>query len=219
VSKNKILNNEITNGHAARMRYSRFKTQMDSSIGIVKKRRKNSPRKPKVEKVVKKEKVRKDEKSDEVDEQQDAESEREERQKCEDEESMVGGRRLVKRELVETSGEYASGMPYTPKSQYSTPSPGMSHHGFDTLDNDLDDMATSFGFSEAMGADMYAPMMGHGYDSGMGMGMSMGMADSFDPLWHEHEARQIGSRGERELISEDGVLVKNEPRWEEGYRR
>jgi hypothetical protein len=217
VADNPILKEEITNGHAARMRYSRFKKQMDSSIGIVKKTRKNSPRKPTVDKpkMAKKQQERQKPKVGEVEGQESTTTEKRERPELEDEESEAGGQRVMKREPGERIGGYACGMPYTPQSQYSAPSPGLSHHGFDSLGNEMDDMATSFGLSEA---DFYEPMMGHGYGSGMGMDMSMGMADAFDPLWQEHEARHLGMKDERQITDEGGVLVKNEPRWEESYK-
>jgi hypothetical protein len=220
VANNKILENESStlNGHAARMRYSRFKTQMDSSIGIEKKRRKNSPRKPNVEKVIKKERGLKRQKSEQTNEQEEVKSESDVRQKCEDEESIAGGSNMVKQELDDASSKFAPGRPYTPKSQYSTPSPGMGHHVYDALDGDIDDMTTSFGFTEAMGADMYGPLMGHGYDSGMGMGMSMDMAGSFEPLWHENEPRHY-EEPEQSLMTEVRALVKDEPEWEGHYRR
>ncbi|KAG4427414.1 hypothetical protein IFR05_017103, partial [Cadophora sp. M221] len=44
VANNPILNQEITNGHAARMRYARFKKQMDAANGII--AAPSTPRKP-----------------------------------------------------------------------------------------------------------------------------------------------------------------------------
>ncbi|EPE36239.1 hypothetical protein GLAREA_05577 [Glarea lozoyensis ATCC 20868] len=218
VANNKILENEISNGHAARMRYSRFKTQMDSSIGIVKKRRKNSPRKAKADKPIKKEKGRKNENPENSDEQQDVKHEEMERQNLEDDdESLAGGRHMVKRELKEDSNEYPSILPYTPTSQYSTPSPGMSHQRFDTLGNGLDDMTTTFtSFTEALGPDMFEPsLMEHGYTSGLGMGMGMGMAESFGTQWDEGEPRYFNEASERSLMNTGGVFVKDEAQWEE----
>jgi hypothetical protein len=191
---------------------------MDSSIGIVKQRRKNSPRKPKVEKTIKKERGGKRQASEQADEQEDVKSEGAVRQKYEDEESLAGGRNLVKQELDDAGRKFTPGMPYTPKSQYSTPSPGLSHHGYDPLDGDIDDMTTSFGFTEAMGADMYGPLMGHEYDPGMGMGMSMDMGGSFVPLWHEQEPRNYDEPGQA-LMDEVRALVKDEPQWEENCHR
>jgi hypothetical protein len=204
------------------MRYSRFKTQMDGSIGIVKKRRKNSPRKAKADKPIKKEKGRNNEKpenSEQSDEQEDVKREEMERQNVEDdEESLAGGRHMVKREPQEDCSEYPSALPYTPTSQYSTPSPGMSHQRFDALGNDLDDMTTTYtSFTEALGADMFEPsLMGHGYTSGLGMGMGMGMAESFGTQWNEQEPRYFNEASETSLMDANGVLVKDEAQWEEG---
>ncbi|KAH7370839.1 hypothetical protein BKA65DRAFT_25094 [Rhexocercosporidium sp. MPI-PUGE-AT-0058] len=50
VAHNPILNSEITNGHAARMRYSRFKKQMDASTGTLPPATPRKPRKNRVEK-------------------------------------------------------------------------------------------------------------------------------------------------------------------------
>ncbi|KAK0122374.1 hypothetical protein ONS95_010615 [Cadophora gregata] len=50
VANEPILNNEITNGHAARMRYSRFKKQMDASTGNLQPPTPRKPRKNRVEK-------------------------------------------------------------------------------------------------------------------------------------------------------------------------
>ncbi|PVH80945.1 hypothetical protein DL98DRAFT_588003 [Cadophora sp. DSE1049] len=58
VAHDPILNSEITNGHAARMRYSRFKKQMDAANGNLPPPTPRKPRKNRVEKTksVKKEK-------------------------------------------------------------------------------------------------------------------------------------------------------------------
>jgi len=58
VAHDPILSQEITNGHAARMRYSRFKKQMDGTAPVRRPRNPASPRKSKVEKKGKKIKKR-----------------------------------------------------------------------------------------------------------------------------------------------------------------
>ncbi|KAG9240338.1 hypothetical protein BJ878DRAFT_389608, partial [Calycina marina] len=51
IARDPVLSLEITNGHAARMRYSRFKKQMEGTAGVTKKQRNPaSPRKSRVEK-------------------------------------------------------------------------------------------------------------------------------------------------------------------------
>ncbi|KAG9230601.1 hypothetical protein BJ875DRAFT_150092 [Amylocarpus encephaloides] len=217
VANNPILNGEITNGHAARMRYSRFKRQMDTAIGIAKKPRTNTPRKNKIDKSkppVKKENDRL------VHSKEDEEGGDAKRVKLEraDTSSVLGeGRGRVKMEPRDRDRDagYIPGMPFTPQSQNSTPSPGMGHHHDYPL-GEMDDMATSFGFP---GEELYGPMMAHEYGNGMGMGMPMAIPDSFEHVWHDQETRSVGGRGERHLISDNGGLVKNEPRWAEDYRR
>jgi hypothetical protein len=218
VASDPVLQQEITNGHAARMRYSRFKKQIEGTAAPRKPRNPNSPRKTKVEKnkSPKKEKVKKRSDSDG---REDAEKIKEEvgvagsshhtpvastpeagpSQPDSFHHSGVEGSPFVKREHGSSnSSRYAS----TPLEEAQTP--GSSFKGGAGHMSHRDEMMNSFGTS--FGENLYPPMIGH---EQYGMGMHMGMADSFPGFWDPQQQVQ----------AEGGVLVKREPRWEQTYRQ
>jgi len=198
-----ILDETISNGHAARMRYSRFKKQMEgvpASPSPRKPRESKSPRKSKVEKNksgVKRERLKRS--------------------------AAPANFKLETPEMTPDVGGPAikaeSEMPATPPSQPSylespspSPSPGQSFgHGHGM--GEVDDMMTSFGMPSNNG--LYPPsMMGGGFGSGLTpMGMGMGM-DPFESVWRQQEHESQPGMG-----GESGVHVKKEPRWEGAYRQ
>ena len=214
VASDPVLQQEITNGHAARMRYSRFKKQIEGTASPRKPRNPNSPRKTKVEKNKSPKKVKRSDKDDpekikeevgvagsshhtpvegtpEAGTQPDS-------LHC----SSVEGSPFVKREPGSSNGSrYAS----TPLE--SSPTPGSSFNEGAGEMSDMGDMLTSFT------ENGYEPMMGQGIMAhqqyGMGMHTSIGMGDSFHGFWDPQQHVQ----------AEGGVLVKREPRWEQTYRQ
>ncbi|KAF4625464.1 hypothetical protein G7Y89_g12702 [Cudoniella acicularis] len=229
VAHDPILSQEITNGHAARMRYSRFKKQMDGTTGIVNKQKNPRPRKSKVEKnkAVKKEKGKKSR-----EEEDDAEKVKQEREDTVESEGGVELKREMEMVVKSEPSERESSVmpsPFTPhsqtysNSQNSTPSPSQSHHGFGPFGagmGDMDEMLVSFG-APSMTGEVY-PMLDHGFGGGMGVGMNIGMGDPYEPsLWHHHsheqQAAHAGMHRRDQTIGDD--VVKTEPRWEEAYRR
>lgn len=212
-----VLQQEITNGHAARMRYSRFKKQIEGTASPRKPRNPNSPRKTKVEKNKSPKKLKERSDSD------DAEKIKEEvgvagsshhtpvegtfeagTQPDSLHRSSVEGSLFVKTEPGSSNdSRYAS----TPLE--SSPTPGSSFNGGAGEMSDMDDMLTSFPMPA--GENEYEPMMGQGIlaHQQYGMGMHMGMDDSFHGFWDPQQQVQ----------AEGGVLVKREPRWEHTYRQ
>ncbi|KAH8657165.1 hypothetical protein BGZ60DRAFT_434810 [Tricladium varicosporioides] len=231
VARHPVHTQEITNGHAARMRYSRFKKQMDGTKDIVRKQKNPaSPRKNRVEKkqTTKKEKVKKDREND------DAETFKQEREDTVESEPGTGLERsmVVKSEPSEHESR-ATPSPYTPLSQThphshnSTPSPSQSQQSFGPLGagmGDMDDMMHSFGVPSLGdgGGGIYTSMMSDGFEPSMGMGMQMAMTDPFENLWHQETQEQHAEHAERHdrtgNFEEGYVNVKTEPRWEEAYR-
>jgi hypothetical protein len=211
VAHDPILSQEITNGHAARMRYSRFKKQMDGTSAVRRPRTipPPSPHKNRVEKSSKSpRKIKERHPSDAGD-----------RVKPEAAESGYAtpeGTPDVKREHASES-PYAASTPVEPAS----PSPGFAGP------DDMDDMNMMSSF-EMPGADHMGhehlghEQLGHAHlfpgvledpsqAYGIGMHMPMGLVDPFENLWHQHPQPQPQGEG--------GVLVKTEQRWEETYRQ
>ena len=205
--------NEITNGHAARMRYSRFKKQMDGTPSPRKPRNTNSPRKKIENKVPKREKVKTRNDSD------DAQAIKEEvgvagsshytpipatPEPGRMEESFhgsLGSSPFVKREPDSSNASlYAS----TPLEESTTPA--SSFHGGANDMSEHDDMYTSFGMPNS--EYMAEPMIDQSLMSQQqyGISMHMGMGHHFQDMW---EPQQIHNEG--------GVMVKREPRWEHSY--
>jgi hypothetical protein len=233
VAHHPILSQEITNGHAARMRYSRFKKQMDGTATVRRPRGPNSPRK----KVEKNKSPRKGKSKANKGEEDDDEAEKiklEPGSRQGTVESDAGSERHERKVKLEPGLGVASSsesqptprtMPGTPSSRYvreasASPSPGPSEW-FDRAGDmsEMDEMGVSFGMpgEEAGMASMYAPMMGEGVGGGfgMGMGMQMGLGDPFGGHWQGGHGGQGGGGIQ---VGEGGVLVKTEPRWEDAYR-
>ncbi|CAG8952097.1 hypothetical protein HYFRA_00000835 [Hymenoscyphus fraxineus] len=217
VANDPVLKKEITNGHAARMRYSRFKKQMEGTSGVSRKpRNPNSPRKNKPKKNTK------PEKNATIPEYFDEENGRPELYENEeyaaDGEMGMAGPRMIKRER-ET--KLMLGAPFTPQSQNSTPSPGTNQHDFGFVGSDLgemdpmDNMATSFGY---VGDELYPTMMRQeNYDNGMGI--QMNEPSGYDEeMWQQQEMNDSEIRSEIRMVDEDGVPVKREQRWDVAYR-
>ena len=246
MARDPILSQEITNGHAARMRYSRFKKQMDGTATKPRARGPNSPRKQRVEKKPRKSKGKgndaKAESEDEDDERVKPEPGMRHGTVESDRVSAADGGRMQKRVKLEPGVGVASSsgtprtMPGTPGSSNrylrevsASPSPGPSER-FDAGDmSDMGEMGFSFGIpgEEAGIPGMYdAPMMNEGMGGGFGMGMPLqiGFGEPFEGLWqggaHAHapaHGRGYGGPGGSGLHHES-VMVKTEPRWEEAYR-
>ena len=214
VARDPILQQEITNGHAARMRYSRFKKQMDGTATVRRPRNPNFPRNTKVEKnkSPKKEKVKNRKESD------DAEKIKEEvgvagsshntpvegTPEAGIQPGSVEGSPFVKREPGSSNGSrYAS----TPLEESTTPA--SSFNGGAGEMSEMDEYMTSFGMP--VGENVYEPMMAQGVmgQQQYGMGMNMGMGDPYQGLWEQQQHIQ----------TEGDVLVKREPRWEPTYRQ
>ncbi|KAE9371969.1 hypothetical protein N431DRAFT_482855 [Stipitochalara longipes BDJ] len=202
VAHHPILCQEITNGHAARMRYSRFKKQMEGTATIRRPRGPNSPRKTKVEKSAKSPRKGKG-KAKEEEEEEPVKMEPVSRQGTVESEHVSereGTGRMEKRVKLEPGLALGGAttsfseslptprtMPNTPtsSSQYAreasaSPSPGPSER-FEAGDmSEMDEMGFSFGMHGNDGLPgMYAapPMMGEGMGPGFagGFGMGMGM--------------------------------------------
>jgi hypothetical protein len=215
VAHDPILSQEITNGHAARMRYSRFKKQMEGTTAV--RRPRNiapaSPTKKRVEKNSKSpRKVKERNPSDAA-----------ERVKSEASESGYGTAEgtpeagpegaNVKREHISGGEEslYSTGTPVN--SESPTPSPGFA------ASQDMNDMMSSFGMpgpdhlshEHLSSAHIYPGILEDPTQAyGMGMQMSMGLVDPFENMWHQPQSQADG---------EESVLVKTEERWEETYRQ
>jgi len=195
VASNPIICGEITNGHAARMRYSRFKKQMDGNASVKRHRNTPSPKKVKVEKKVPSKKVK--EKSSEVKTEESSSQDTLGTPAPEPELHGLGldmgqiEERIVKRESSEMRNTY----PMTPsdshiQSQTQTPSPGFGEMG------GMSQMAMDFS-----GYGMQDGMYQEGYEMGLQMGM-----EGYDWQQPHDQAHNVG------------ILVKREPRWEETYR-
>ncbi|RDL38205.1 uncharacterized protein BP5553_02545 [Venustampulla echinocandica] len=232
VAQHPILNQEVTNGHAARMRYSRFKKQMDGTTGVVRRpRNTNSPRKSKVEKnkAISKEKGRKLFKNEDDDGEDDMRRVKVEHPDmgpsgAEGEEEVGMGQVRIKTELRDRERERESSyMPSTPfmsHSQISTP--GSSHSytrpGFGEIPSMHDNMTHSFEVPPSSMESIYQPMMSGPY------GMTpMEMSEHFGNSWTASPSTPITPNTmpfQGQVIGEgqDEVLVKTEPRWEEAYR-
>ena len=202
-----VLSQEISNGHAARMRYSRVKKQMEPTSATP------SPRKPRESKSPRKSKVEKNK----------GRAKRETRKKTD----AATKFKLETPEMTPDVGGPAikaeSEMPATPPSQPSylespdaSPSPGQSQQSFGHGHGmgEMDDMMTSFGMPGDNG--MFPPMMSGGFGSGMSpMGMEMGIGvDPFDNMWQQGHVPE----GHEGMSGESGVHVKKEPRWDDAYR-
>jgi len=239
-----ILCQEITNGHAARMRYSRFKKQMDGTATVRRPRGPNSPRK----KVEKKPSPRKG-KSKAGGKQEDEDgggyhgevksepgSSRQGTVES-DGDGGAGSERVEKRVKLEpgvgvgvaSSSGTPRTMPSTPSSRYVREASASPSEPFEAAGDmsEMDEMGFSFGMQgeEPGMAGIYTPMMGEGlgvgggFGMGMGMSMQMGLGDSFEGLWQGGQGHGHGGQGSGRLqVGEGGVLVKSEPRWEEAYR-
>ncbi|KAG0647968.1 hypothetical protein D0Z07_6039 [Hyphodiscus hymeniophilus] len=220
VAHDPVLQQEITNGHAARMRYSRFKKQMDGTPSVRKPRNSGSGRKKVEKKTPKKEKIKARKDSDDA-------------QKINEEVGVAGSSHhtpvrgtpeagfqpstlaerfhvcledspLVKRETGSSNVSlYAS----TPQEESNTPASSF-HGGADDDLSEHDGLYHSFGMP---GSEYLAdPLMGQGLmgQQQYGMGMHVGMGDPYQQgLWEPHQ-----------IQGEGGVLVKREPRWEHSYR-
>lgn len=227
VANDPVLRNEITNGHAARMRYSRFKKQMEGgTAGVSRKpRNTNSPRKNKPKKNGKPDQNA----NTPTPEYQEGENVKTERAENEGHpaEMGMGGARLVKREPTERENKFMSGTPFTRQSQNSTPSPGVIQHDFGFMGSEfgemdpMDNMATSFG-GYAGGDGFYPHLIGHD-NFGSGMGTPIDDSSLYDDemsatSWQHQAGSGVGMRGERRMVDEDGVPVKTEQRWDAEYR-
>ena len=229
VAADPILQEQITNGHAARMRYSRFKKQMDNPGAPPtprKPRNPNSPRKTKVEKNKFPKKVKDRKESDDAG-------------KLKEEVGVAGlshrtpvegtpeagiqlsslagspyhgsveGSSFLKREPGSSSGSrYPSEYPSTPLEESNTPASSFDGAG---EVSDMDDMMALHSFEmqggEYMTEAMTAPsVIGQ---QQYGMGMHMGMGDPFQS-WELHQPQ---------IQAEDEVPVKMEPKWEQNYHR
>lgn len=215
VANDPVLKKEITNGHAARMRYSRFKKQMEGGTSGVSRKPRNptSPRKSKTKKNGKPEQNAKPPTPGYL-EEENVKADRAENEGYPAEGSMgMGGARVIKREPGERETKYMPGTPFTPQSQNSTPSPGTSQHDFGYMGSEfgeidhMDNIATSFG---GYGGDEFYPHM-IGQDN-FGSGMGIPMNDHYDDeMWQHQEV------AERRMVDEDGVPVKTEERWDVAY--
>jgi len=224
VARDPILSQEITNGHAARMRYSRFKKQMDGTSAVRKPRNpSSSPRKPKVEKNKSPKKVKERKNSDDGD----IKAEAGESQDTQIEGTPEAGTPIDPHShhgspahMVKREPGHPSGYPLTPmgsQSQSHSPSPG-----FGEMDG-MNEMMASFGMPGHEQALYHHHHQGVGvmvdadprHVYGNGMGMHMGIADPFvnegQVPWYQQQGREEGHA--------PGVLVKREPRWEEAYRQ
>lgn len=210
VAAHPIHSETITNGHAARMRWSRLKKQLEKQLegtpAVQKPRNPASPRKTRVEKNKSPKKIK------------DCKRESENhRIKMEAGEAGAGRHSLegtpeAGREesqhaspMVKREPGMSGGYPLTPVgSQGQTPSPGFGGNM-----SDINEMMVSFGglpSEQGMYSGVGIMDEGHGY----GMGMQMGIQDPYANMWssshtHSHEA--------------GAGLVKSEPRWEESYRQ
>ncbi|KAH8593739.1 hypothetical protein B0O99DRAFT_209778 [Bisporella sp. PMI_857] len=220
VAHDPILSQEISNGHAARMRYSRFKKQMEGTTSPKKPRNPVSPRKSKVEKNKSPGKKGKERKPSDDEEKIKAENE-EAGEVGSSQETVDNGPEpsvrglglglsmssahspMVKREPGMRSTESMSAQyPITPSESHGhseTPSPGFGATGDMS---DMDEMVASFGMPQQSIYQGYMAESTHGY----GMGMHMGMGDPYEGMWQGEQQQQ------------QDVAVKSEPRWEEAYR-
>jgi hypothetical protein len=221
-----LAQDQITNGHAARMRYSRFKKQIDGTAGQPTRKQRNpnpSPRKPKVEKKIKKTKKDESRREGRIEEEagEDSQSGYQTEGTPEAEvgssfaESAVNS--PIKREpstgLAGTSSNGSgSGSLYSPTPLHHTPSPSME------MMSPTNEMMTSFGMP---GQEQMFPLY-----SGMGMnamgaqGIHMGLSnqDPFGELCHWGHQSQSQPQVEGEISVNGQVLVKSEP-WEDAYSR
>lgn len=165
VAHDPVLSQEITNGHAARMRYSRFKKQMDGTASVRRPRNPASPNKKKVEKSSKSPRKVKERKPSDG-----AEVKPEDSYATPETESAG-----VKREQLasDDASIYAS-TPFT--SQSPTPSSGFA------APPEMDGMM-SFGVPGH--EHLYPGVMEDPHQAyGLGVQMPMGMGDPFENLWH-----------------------------------
>lgn len=202
VAHDPILSQEITNGHAARMRYSRFKKQMDGTSTVRRPRALPSPSKSRVEKSTKSpRKVKERRPSDAGD-----------HVKPEPAYATPEGTPDVKR-------EHASESPYAASTSADPASPSPAFAG----PEDLEDMNMMSSFEMPSADHMGHEHMSHAHmfpgvledpsqAYGMGMHMPMGLVDPFENLWHQQPPPPPPH-------GEGGVMVKTEQRWEETYRQ
>jgi hypothetical protein len=221
VAHHPILQQEISNGHAARMRYSRFKKQMDGTTTIRKPRNPNSPRKIKVDKnkSPKKEKVKNQKESNEA-------------EKIKEEVGVAGWSHHTPVEGTPEAGSQPSGMedsfhgsvessPFVkiepgssngsryasaPLDESTTPASSF-HSGAGDM-SDVDKMYPTFGMPD--GNYMADPMMAQGVIAPQqyGMGMHIGMGGSYQGLWGEHH-----------IQAEGGAMIKRKSSWEQTYHQ
>jgi hypothetical protein len=222
VARDPALAQEISNGHAARMRYSRFKKQMDGTAGVKKPRNPASPRKPKAEKKTSPKKVKefKDENADSI--KRENGSQEPHFTEGTPEAASAGLGLGVPPSTLQHISQCNSSLPHystpipessvvkkepglaqypmTPGSQNQSPSPDF--HGASQL-SDMDDMmALSFGM----------PYDGHGN------GYGMMMPDPFQELWQQQQQQQHQQQPHSPQVGADGeVLVKREERWDDAY--
>jgi hypothetical protein len=241
VAHDPILSQEITNGHAARMRYSRFKKQMEGTAPVRRPRNNNSgspsssPKKAKVEKNATKSlrKVKERAPSNATSERVKTEASEsgygtaEGTPEAAGHETQNPSAGVIKREHLSSRDENLHlYTPVTPASMSPTPSPG----GF-TASQDMDEILHSFSMPghdnmthEPMGhAQMYPGVMEdpNQVAYGMAIQMPLGMDMMEDPfthgMWGEDDEH---GRHEQERGGEsNGVTVKTEERWEDGYRQ
>lgn len=118
----------------------------------------------------------------------------------------------------------ASPSPSLATHQMHTPNMCREHetsHSFNTLD----DFATSFDIgsqgagvaSEGLFGEVMASEQSWHAGMGIGLGMSGGLDGSFEGLWDASQG-QGQSQGSGVGAGGQGVLVKTEERWEDGYR-
>lgn len=222
VARDPVLAEEITNGHAARMRYSRFKKQMDGTPTVRKPRNPSaSPRKSKVEKNKFPNKKIKERNPSTDDNKIKAEA----GEAGSSQDTYIEGTPEARPDsqygspvhIVKREPGLQSGYPLTPmgsQSQSHSPSPGFGEV------SDMEMMA-SFGMPNHAGMageqGLYHQEVGVMPDSshGFGISMPMEMSDSYAGLWHQ----QAHAEAQAQEEGRGGTLVKTEPRWEEIYRQ
>ncbi|TAQ83608.1 hypothetical protein B7494_g8069 [Chlorociboria aeruginascens] len=242
VAHDPVLSQEITNGHAARMRYSRFKKQMDGTSAT--RRPRNPTKRKKVEKKLPKKKERKMSGEEKVKMEMMTETEvstsgrstvqgtpepdSQPSQKIHDAIGLsVGGdsipsppRSIIKSELGTSTPQVptpqsSSGnlTPFMPTPNPSSNStPSHSFHSSTHL-NGLDQM--NMDIMSSFGIESHDQDFMHAGANPYDMGMGiLGEQDPFvNGLWSSQQTGQMNE------VEDDGVEVKTEPRWDEAYQR
>ncbi|KUJ09054.1 uncharacterized protein LY89DRAFT_318706 [Mollisia scopiformis] len=231
VAADPILTQTITNGHAARMRYSRFKKQIErahrASHPAPAPRPRNTTTGPKRSRVEKNESPKKVKRGSNAKAEIEHDEEESSREGTVDSTADVHPSMLVKRERGHHQAQIPQAEPgreslmtplaSTPRycmERSVSPSPSNNHQN---PDNSFSDFATSF--DAGLGANHLfgeVPFPSLGLEIGMGGVMGTGSFESFSNPSYWEQSQGLGNSQSQEVV-ERGV-VKMEPRWGEEYR-